>query len=57
MPDETLTCYECDQVIESIQFTIKYQDDDWPDGYLCSEKCLGDFIVVAEAEALLDGVI
>lgn len=52
------TCYECGQAIESIRFTIKYQhdDDDWPDGYLCSEKCLADFIVVAEAEALLDGV-
>ncbi len=49
-------CYECGQAIESVQFTIKYQDKDWPDGYLCSEKCLADFIVVAEAEALLDGV-
>ncbi len=53
------TCYECGQVVESILFTIKYEDDeddDWPDGYLCSTKCLDDFVVVAEAEALLDGV-
>ena len=49
-------CYECDLVMESILFTIKYEDDDWPDGYLCSTKCLDDFIVVAEAEAILDGV-
>ena len=53
----TPTCYECGQTIESVRFTIKYQHDDWPDGYLCSEKCLDDFVVVAEAEALLDGVI
>ena len=50
------TCYECSLVMESILFTIKYEDDDWPDGYLCSTKCLDDFIVVAEAEAVLNGV-
>ncbi len=49
-------CYECGQVIENIMFTIKYEDDDWPDRYLCSTKCLNDFVVVAEAEAVLDGV-
>ncbi len=53
---KTLTCYECGLVVESIMFTIKYEDDVWPDGYLCSTKCLNDFIVVAEAEAVLDGV-
>ncbi len=49
------TCYECSQTKE-VLFTIKYEDDDWPDGFLCSTKCLDDFIVVAEAEAMLDGV-
>ncbi len=57
MPDRVLrVCYECGLVMENIPFTIKYGDDDWLDGYLCSTKCLNDFIVVAEAEALLDGV-
>ena len=52
-----MRCHECDEVFETIVFTIKYDDDDWPDGYLCSTKCLDDFVVVAEAEALLDRVI
>ena len=57
MADRVLrVCYECDLVMENILFTIKYGDADWPDGYLCSTKCLDDFIVVAEAEAVLDGV-
>jgi hypothetical protein len=51
-----MTCYECGLAIESPPFTIRYEDDDWPDGYLCSAQCLDDFVVVAEAEALLDGV-
>ncbi len=51
------TCYECSRVIESTPYTIKYEDDDWPDGYICSTKCLDDFIIVAEAEAVLDGVV
>ncbi len=50
------TCYECGLVMGSIMFTIKYEDDDWSDGYLCSTECLDDFVVVAEAEAVLDGV-
>ena len=49
-------CYECKQAIVTIMFAIKYDDDNWPDKYLCSTKCLDDFIVVAEAEAVLDGV-
>ena len=51
-----MICCECGQEIESTLFTIKYDDDDWPDEYLCSTKCLDDFVVVAEAEALLDSV-
>ncbi len=51
------TCYECGRVIESILFAIKYKYSDWPDGYICSTECLDDFIVVAEAEAVLDGVV
>ena len=48
-------CYECGRVIvKSFPFTIKYEDDDWSDGYLCSTKCLDDFVVVAEAEAIVD---
>ncbi len=54
---ELMICYECGLVMGSILFTIKYEDDDWPDGYLCSTECLDDFIVVAEAEAVLDKVI
>lgn len=53
----TPQCYECGQVIESILFTIKYEDDDWPDGYLCSTECLDEFIWQAEVEAVLDGVV
>ncbi len=49
-------CCECNQM-KSIPFTIKYEDDDWPDGFLCSIKCLDDFIVVTEAEAVLDEVV
>ena len=56
MEDITPICYECGLAMESILFTIKYEDDGWPDGYLCSTKCLNDFIIVAEAEAVLDGV-
>jgi hypothetical protein len=52
----TPTCHECGQAIDDVRFTIKYQQNDWSDGYLCSEKCLADFIVVAEAEALLDAI-
>ena len=48
-------CYECHQMT-SAPFTIVYEHDDWPNEYLCSTKCLNDFVVVAEAEAVLDGV-
>ncbi len=49
-------CCECGHVIGTPMFVIKYEDDDWPDWYLCSVKCLNDFVVVAEAEVLLDSV-
>ena len=49
-----MMCCECRKVIESMpMFTIKYENH-WPDRYLCSTECLNDFIVVAEAEVLLD---
>ena len=52
----TEACYECGQVIEGTpMFVIKYENY-WLHRYLCSTKCLDDFIVVAEAEALLDEV-
>ena len=47
-------CYECHRGKIIVPFIIKYEDYDWPDEYLCSTKCLNDFIVVAEAEAVLD---
>ncbi len=55
--DDMAVCYECGQIIKTILFTIKYEDDNWPDGYICSIKCLDDFVVVAEAEAVLDRVV
>ena len=47
------TCYECSQMKE-VLFTIKSEDNEWPDRFLCSTECLDDFIVVADAEELLD---
>ena len=55
---EIPVCSECGQVIEGISllFTIVYDDGDLPVGYLCSIECLSAFLVVVEAEAILDKV-
>lgn len=50
-------CEECGKEVNvGVPFTIKYEGDEWDDRYLCSTKCLDDFVVVAEAEAILDEV-
>ena len=48
-------CYECGQVIESIMFTVT-NDGGYPEEFLCSTKCLNDWIVVFEATAALEPI-